>query len=165
MKVLLKNQQKRIVINPERIKKVLKKAFKLLNLQKAELSILFVNDRRMRALNRQYRGVDRTTDVLAFPQQEGYKLKVASYRLKNKEDFLRNSLPFTHNSPLVLGDIVINIHKAKCQANEFGLTFYDELNRLLIHGLLHLLYYDHEKSRYHNQKMRKKEKELLNRIS
>lgn len=108
----------------------------------------------MRALNRQFRGIDRTTDVLAFPQQEGYNLQITNYKLKNKKEFL-----------LVLGDIVINIHKAKCQANEFGTTFYDELNRLLIHGLLHLLHYDHDKSRYHNQKMRKKEKELLDRIS
>jgi probable rRNA maturation factor len=119
----------------------------------------------MRGLNRQYRGIDRTTDVLSFPQQESYKLQVASCKLKNKEDFLLNSLLFTHNSSLVLGDIVINIHKADRQSKEYGLTFYDELKRLLIHGLLHLLDYDHEKGGYDRVKMRRKEKELLDRIS
>jgi rRNA maturation RNase YbeY len=64
----------------------------------------------------------------------------------------------------VLGDIVINLHQAKRQATEHRLTFNEELGWLLIHGLLHLIGYDHEKSRYQKNKMRVKEKELLDAL-
>jgi len=94
----------------------------------------------MRILNRQYRGVDRTTDVLSFPQIE------------------------YSSQQFVLGDIIINLHQAKRQASEYGHTFNEELKKLLIHGLLHLIDYDHEKSRYRKNKMERKEKELLKAI-
>ena len=67
--------------------------------------------------------------------------------------------------PIPLGDIVINLHQAKRQASEHGLTFTEELRWLLIHGLLHLIGYDHEKGGYDEKKMRRKEKELLSKIS
>ncbi len=98
----------------------------------------------MRELNRQYRGKDKTTDVLSFPQ------------IKRFERFEQLEL-----SPIPLGDIVINLHQAKRQAKEHGLSFYDEVSWLLIHGLLHLLGYDHEKSKYQARKMREMERELL----
>ncbi|HCZ11518.1 MAG TPA: rRNA maturation RNase YbeY, partial [Nitrospiraceae bacterium] len=60
-----------------------------------------------------------------------------------------------------IGDIVINLHKAERQAKEYGVTFHREVERLLIHGFLHLLGYDHEKSKYEARKMRKLEEELL----
>jgi len=119
----------------------------------------------MRILNSQYRGIDRTTDVLSFPQQESYKLQVTSCKLKNKKDFQLNSSLVTRHSSLVLGDIVINLHRAKRQAAEHGLTFNEELRWLLIHGLLHLTGYDHEKGGYDEKKMRRKEKELLSKNS
>ncbi|MEW6162364.1 MAG: rRNA maturation RNase YbeY [Nitrospirota bacterium] len=143
MKVYIRNQQRLIKVNQQRIRRFLRKALHLLGLHKAELSILLVNDRRMKILNRQYRGVDRTTDVLSFPQQNRYTLHVTRY----------TSLP--------LGDIVINLHQAKRQAAEHGLTLNEELRRLIIHGLLHLIGYDHERSRYMRRKMQKKEGELL----
>jgi rRNA maturation RNase YbeY len=157
MKIYLKNQQRLIKVNQQRIRSLLRKALHLLSLHKAELSILLVNDRRMRMLNRQYRGIDRTTDVLSFPQQENYKLQITSCKLQNKE-------AFQLNSSLVLGDIIINLHQAKRQAAEHDLTFNEELRWLLIHGLLHLIGYEHEKSRYHEKKMRRKERELLNAL-
>jgi len=64
----------------------------------------------------------------------------------------------------ILGDIVINLHKTARQAQEYGHSFYDELNRLLIHGLLHLIGYDHEKGEYAKRKMKKKTQELLYKI-
>ncbi|MFZ6017695.1 MAG: rRNA maturation RNase YbeY [Nitrospirota bacterium] len=146
MKVYIKNQQRLIKVNPQRIRKYLRKALQLLGLQRAELSILLINDRRMKILNRQYRGIARTTDVLSFPQLP------TSYF----------SLPTFH---LSLGDIVINLPKAKKQASEHGLTLDEELRWLLIHGLLHLIGYDHEKSRYHKNKMRLKEKEMLDALT
>jgi len=67
--------------------------------------------------------------------------------------------------PVVLGDIVISIPKTLEQAKAYKAPFYEELLRLLIHGLLHLLGYDHEKSRYRKVKMEKKEKEILHAIA
>jgi probable rRNA maturation factor len=64
-------------------------------------------------------------------------------------------------SRIPLGDIVIDIQKARAQALDYGSSLHDELKRLLIHGLLHLAGYDHEKSRYAAQKMRAKEHALL----
>ncbi len=118
----------------------------MLGLHKAELSILFVNDRRMKILNSRYRDVDRTTDVLSFPIYTSLK-----------------EIP--KDNVFFLGDIVINLQKARRQASEYELTFNEEIGRLLIHGFLHLIGYDHEKSRYHKNKMEAKEKELLEAIT
>jgi probable rRNA maturation factor len=96
----------------------------------------------MKKLNEQYRGVESTTDVLSFPQIETQNLQL------NTQNF-------------ILGDIVINLHKARRQAAEYNLGFYDELKRLLVHGLLHLIHYDHETSHHQKKKMNAKEKELL----
>ncbi|MEW6066830.1 MAG: rRNA maturation RNase YbeY [Nitrospirota bacterium] len=147
MKIQVKNQQRIIKINQQKIISLLKKALHLLNLHKAEISVLFVNDRRMRILNHQYRGVDRTTDVLAFPQIE---TKIPNLELKPQN--------------FILGDIVINLHKAKRQAIEYGITFNTEVKKLLIHGILHLIGYDHEKGGYPEKKMRRKERELFEKI-
>lgn len=101
-----------------------------------EVSVLLVNDAAMRRLNHRYRGIDRTTDVLSFPQG-----------------------PFPA-APLFLGDIVISLPQARRQAYEYQTPFKRELARLLVHGLLHLLGYDHEKNSYQAAKMRRLEEEL-----
>ena len=101
----------------------------------------------MRVLNRSFRGVDRTTDVLAFPQPA-----------VSPQPSAPGSQPF------ILGDIVINLHKTERQAQEYGHSFYDELTRLLIHGLLHLIGYDHERGKYAERKMKKKTQELFSKI-
>lgn len=119
--------------------------------------MLFVNDRKMRDLNFAYRGIDKTTDVLSFPQvcqAPGVK-RQASYSLDARL-FAHDALRTTQ-----LGDIVINPHKAKRQAKENRVSVQHEISWLLIHGLLHLLGFDHEKNRYQAEKMRKIENELL----
>jgi probable rRNA maturation factor len=93
-------------------------------------------------LNSQFRGKQKSTDVLSFE---------AKIPVKGKADN-------------ILGDVVINISKAQAQAMSSGIGFYDELYRLLVHGVLHLLGYDHEKSKYGARIMRKKEKEILNAL-
>ncbi|MBM4141143.1 MAG: rRNA maturation RNase YbeY [Nitrospira sp.] len=147
MRVYIKNQQRLIKVNQHRIKKDLRKALHLLGLHSAEISILFVNDKRMKILNRQYRGVDKTTDVLSFSQIEDRTL---NFELRTQN--------------ILLGDIVINLHQAKRQAAEHNLTFNEELRFLLIHGLLHLIGYDHEKGGYARRKMQKKTLELLEEL-
>ncbi|RIL08450.1 MAG: rRNA maturation RNase YbeY [Proteobacteria bacterium] len=105
-----------------------------------EVSILLTNDRNIRRLNKSYRGKDKVTDVLSFSLQEG-----------SRE---RQGLP--------LGDVVISVETAKRQSREFGCTFKQELNRLLVHGLLHLCGYDHEKvSASKARRMRSLERRLL----
>ncbi len=119
-----------------------RKALQALGLTNAELSILIVNDSRMRGLNLMYRGKDRTTDVLAFSMKEG---------------------KYSGINPDILGDIVISASTAKRQAEEKGHGLYDEIALLLIHGILHLTGYDHERGKKEELRMRKKERELLNR--
>jgi rRNA maturation RNase YbeY len=106
----------------------------------ASVGVLLVCDRYMRELNLDYRGLDRTTDVLSFSQLEGRSCRAAAAEL---------------------GDIVISPAQALRQAEERGETLDQEMAALLIHGLLHLIGYDHEKNGYQARKMRAMEKELL----
>lgn len=118
----------------------------MLDLSHAELSVLFVGNDRMRRLNAHYRGIDRSTDVLSFPLSDSAPPGPQT-----------SSFP----RPLPLGDIVICVSKASAQAREYGVTFREELLRLLVHGLLHLAGYDHEINAYQKRKMQEKEKQLL----
>jgi probable rRNA maturation factor len=141
MRVHIKNQQRRIGINLNRIKKDSLRLLSAFNLKKAELGILVVNDKRMKMLNHRYRSLARTTDVLSFPLYEGIK------EIPSGREYL-------------LGDIVINLHAAERQAAGYGFTLRDEVRRLLIHGFLHLVGYDHEKNPHQERRMRAKEREL-----
>ena len=104
----------------------------------AELGILFVGDQRMRSLNRQYRGKDRTTDVLAFAMREA-----------------------PHSSSTVLGDVVIAVPTAVRQAKEGQRSLDEELTVLLVHGILHLCGYDHERSEKEARRMQRRERMIL----
>jgi len=111
-----------------------------LGVSPAELSILLVDNQQIQELNRTWRGKDRPTDVLAFSQREG---------------------EFADPKDPLLGDIVISVEQAKKQAEEHKHSLEDELDLLLIHGILHLLGYEHERGGWQARKMRQKEKELL----
>lgn len=87
------------------------------------VSVCFVTDGRIRALNRRYKGVDRPTDVLAFPMQEGHGAGI---------------------TPGLLGDVVVSVETARREARVRGIPVREELLRYAIHGLLHLVgYRDH----------------------
>ena len=106
-----------------------------------ELSLLFTNDKEIHFLNQFYRGKDRPTDVLSFAMREGKGKKIEQSSL---------------------GDIVISIPTAIRQAKEHGVSEHEEVLRLIVHGYLHLLGYDHEKvTKGAAQKMRRKESVLL----
>lgn len=132
----------------------------LLRLPRAEISLLFVNDRRMRLLNRRYRGVDRTTDVLSFPQYSAEELK-AEIRKRSR---VSDSDLHTASGALPIGDIAINLPFAKRQAHEKCLSLDEALKQLLIHGLLHLIGYDHEQGRNAAGRMRRKSREVFEKL-
>ena len=146
MKILIRNQQRRRLINRTKIKKAAGNILSLLKqprLSGAELSISFVGDKRMRRLNSDFRGIKRSTDVLSFEA----------------------GIPVSGDGQNpVLGDIVICVPKAESQTKTAGTGFYEELYRLLIHGVLHLTGYEHEASEYKARIMRKKEKDILNAL-
>ena len=107
----------------------------------SELSIELVGDQRMRSLNRVYRRKDQTTDVLAFAMRES-----------------------DNPHPSVLGDVVISIPTAQRQAGGAGHSVDDELAALLIHGVLHLCGYDHERSEKEAQRMFRRERAILRSV-
>jgi probable rRNA maturation factor len=117
----------------------LRKLLSITGQQNAEVSVLLVGDKAMRSLNRRYRGKDRTTDVLSFPLREG---------------------PFTRIQPHILGDIVLSLPAAARQAKAAGEPCHSEIGRLLVHGYLHLLGYDHERSRAEARRMDGRERRL-----
>ena len=156
MKVFIKNQQRLVKVNTRKTAGLLRKILNLLRIPRAEISILFVNDRRMRLLNHQYRGIDRTTDVLSFPQYNAEELKI---EIKKFSQVCTADLQ-TLSDHLPLGDLVINLHMAKRQALDNRLSVDEEVKRLITHGILHLLGYDHEQGKNAARKMRMKSKEL-----
>ena len=107
-----------------------------------ELSVVLLNDPAMRALNLQYRGKDQPTDVLSFPQ---------------------SSRP--GGAECLIGDVVISLQTATRQAKERNATLHGEIVRLLVHGILHLLGYDHELGRHEAQRMGAKERMIIRRLS
>ncbi len=111
----------------------------------------------MRLLNLRYRGIDRTTDVLSFPQYSAAELKDEVKKLSH----IRTSDIQTSYGVLPLGDLVINLHKAQRQALENKLSVDEELKRLLVHGILHLIGYDHELGKNAARSMQKKSRELF----
>ena len=106
-----------------KLKKVANKVLELLKQNAAELSVALVGDAEIRKLNAQFRKQDYPTDVLSFPTEQGLP---AGVRL--------------------LGDVIISVEKAKQQAKERKRTVDEEMVTLLIHGIIHLLGYDHERS-------------------
>ncbi|HWR60250.1 MAG TPA: rRNA maturation RNase YbeY [Clostridia bacterium] len=99
-----------------------------------EVSISFVNNEEIRSLNREYRGIDKATDVLSFPM-----LEFTEEEQEEDEEGVEYI-----DEEIALGDIVISMEKASEQAEEYGHSFDRELAFLLVHGMLHLLGYDHE---------------------
>lgn len=123
MDVQLQNDQEVCKVDSQRLKSHAEKFMRTLERQDDELSILLVDDTNIQNLNRQHRNIDSATDVLSFPQAEG-------------DEFISH----------MLGDVVISVETAERQAAEHQFSLEQELVLLLIHGLLHLLGYDHERS-------------------
>lgn len=114
-----------------------------LGLAECEISVVFTDDAEIHQLNRDYRGKDKPTDVLSFSQREG---------------------EFGDETDTMLGDVVISVDTAGRQADEKGHTVEKEIDILLIHGILHLAGYDHERGAAESRKMKAKERRMLSLI-
>jgi len=112
------NRQRKTKIDTKAWESFADKAATAIGKNDSMATIAFVSDKAIRQLNRQFRDVDKATDVLSFPAEETDKLN--------------------------LGDIAISVDTAARQAKENGLTFDEEVAQLILHGLLHLSGYDHE---------------------
>jgi len=142
MPVHMQSQVRRVTFNQECLARLARAILSDVGEASAELSILFVGDQRMRGLNRRYRGKDRTTDVLAFPMR---------------------GVP--HSSSHLLGDVVIAVPTAARQAKQGHRSMDEELTVLLVHGILHLCGYDHERSETEARRMYRRERMILRSIS
>jgi len=137
--VFIKNQQKIIPVEAKKIRKAAERILASLRISGYELSVLLLDNKGIRAVNKKYLNRNRPTNVISFSLTEG---------------------EFGNINPQVLGDVVISVEKALEQAETRGTSLEEELTFLLIHGILHLVGYDHEKKASEREKMRKKEKEV-----
>lgn len=120
------NNRTKTRINEESIKKLVSDFFKYFQVNKTQVSIVIVGDKKMRNLNKTYRRIDKTTDVLAFEES----IKTGPFR---DDDFL--------------GEIIVNYRQIKRQAKNFSKTINQELLFIITHGLLHLLGYKDDTAR------------------
>jgi len=118
------NRQRKLPMNCERWEAFAAKALKVAPARGAGVTVAFVSDRAMRELNWRWRGKRGTTDVLSFPAQQA---------------------EFEKMTGATLGDVVISVERAAKQAAEHDLSFEREVEQLILHGVLHLCGYDHER--------------------
>ena len=137
-KVLIEERGRKAAMAPWRgakgkAKRIAARLLEGLGCGEVELSLLLTDNETIRELNSNYRGKDRATDVLSFPMDD----------------------------PVLMGDVVISLETAAVQADSYGVTTDEELSRLLVHGILHLLGYDHVNGGRQAAKMTGKESELM----
>jgi probable rRNA maturation factor len=133
---------------------------RIAGLARCELSLVIVGDRAMRTLNRRWRGRDRATDVLSFSQLEEPARPAGKGRIPPAR--LRR-IALLDGAPL--GDIVISLDTAARQARTMGISVAQRSRTLLIHGFLHILGYDHERSATEARRMFARERELARRLA
>lgn len=150
-KVIITNEQKEVKI-PTGVRLLIRRCcnavlhYEEFN-EPAEVSVTFVDDERIHELNKQYRDVDKSTDVLSFPLGENGVYD------KNND-----------TGALLLGDIVISIPTAVRQAKSYGHTLQREIGFLTVHSMLHLLGYDHVNGGMEEVRMREKEERVLTEL-
>lgn len=140
MEIQIQNDSPKAMIDEKKIAARAKKTLSALGCEGAELSIWLCDDETIKGLHAQYFGIDTPTNVISFAQNEG---------------------EFAEIDPDMLGDVVISFETADRDAKEAGGQLDDEISFLVIHGILHLLGYDHEGDRIDDApQMEAKEEEL-----
>jgi probable rRNA maturation factor len=123
MSISIENRQKKFKIDRRRLRNSLKRLMRALRCEESELSLLLVDDDQIREFNRVYLNRDRSTNVISFAMRDG---------------------EFSNINPQLLGDIILSVETAYRDAASEGCDFMDEVEFLVIHGILHLLGYEHE---------------------
>ena len=140
-RITIENRQRTLKIPTQRLRTMAVTVLDALGCPDSELAVTIVGDRSIRTLNRQYLGKDRPTNVISFAMNEG---------------------ECSGLNPEVLGDVVISAATAAREAAEGELLFVERLSFLLLHGILHLVGYDHERSGPEEAvRMEEKERELF----
>jgi probable rRNA maturation factor len=123
-------------IDRKLITSVTREVLASLKLQDRDLSILFVDDRKMTVMNKEFFGKDRPTNVISFSYLEGMPGEA-------------------------LGDVIISVERAADEARAAAIPFYERLFHLIVHGIVHIIGYDHVKGKSEARKMRYREKKLM----
>jgi probable rRNA maturation factor len=141
MRIQIENRQRRYPILKRSLRKITQQILNICAKPDAELSILIVDNAGIQQINREFLQRDRPTNVISFAMQEGFGTGV---------------------QPQLLGDVVISAERAASDAAAAGIPFEHELWFLLVHGVLHLLGYDHERgSAAQAQEMEQREREIF----
>jgi probable rRNA maturation factor len=140
MEILIEDRQNRYRIAQEKIRKTAKTILNALECHDGELSILIVDDPEIAKLNKTYLGRTGPTNVISFPMQDSQ---------------------FGGINPNLLGDVVISLDTVAREAQENSISIEARFQELLIHGILHLFGFDHEKTPEQAREMINKEEELL----
>lgn len=143
MGILIDDRQKKHKLSKAKVQKKAQAILNALGNPEGELSILLVDDSEIKTLNKDYLNRSGPTNVIAFPMKEG---------------------DFSDINPHLLGDVVISMETAGREALQTGISTEERFAQLLIHGILHLFGFDHEKSEQNANKMEKKSNELLKLI-
>lgn len=140
MAIWVQNRQRAVSIDTASVKQRVQQIMAYLDCREKELSVVFAGDRVLQDLNRSYRHKDHPTNVLAFPQ-----------------------LPVTGAEPTtpLLGDVIVSLPTAAREARELAQSLEDRVLYLLLHGILHLLGYDHEGSAAERRRMETLEQTIL----
>jgi len=149
MRILIQNRQRKYPLNERQIRRWVRNILKMQKEEDAEISLVFVNNRTIRKYNKEFRGQDKPTDVLSFPMRD--------VRAMHARPIPALELP-------LLGDIMISLEKTYEEAPLFQHGPSEHLLFLIIHGILHLLGYDHEQSRAEEARMKRQEKKILEAV-
>ncbi|MNN45930.1 Endoribonuclease YbeY [compost metagenome] len=129
---------------------ILQKAAESEGVEEGEVALTFVDDEEIHVLNREYRGIDRPTDVLSFAMNESMDEELdIVYEIEDDEEL--------DDLTDMFGDIIISVERAQAQSEEYGHSIEREIGFLFVHGFLHLLGYDHQDEASEAEMMGKQE--------
>lgn len=166
MPVLVQHRLRSIRINRPSLLRVVRSILSAVGESSSELAVTVVGDDRMRRLNRTYRRKDRTTDVLAFAMRDVRPGQRPWARGKGQGVRAKLHRPIASGSaPALLGDVVISLPTAARQARQGGRSLDKELTVLLVHGILHLCGYDHERSESEARRMQRRERAIMRSLT
>lgn len=143
MEIQIQNKKNKTKIIDQELKKKITCILNALGFENAELSVLITDDREIEKLNSKYRSKNESTNVLSFPVEEG-----------------ENIIPGLK----ILGDVVISEETALRESRAASITLDERISQLIIHGILHLVGYDHELGPEEDEKMTQKSIELISLI-